>query len=285
MLFRKKNKFNSSRLKKTRRKKILNRIFLCVLILIVVFIVSIFVSKINSINISEITVQNDDSITTADEIKEIVQKNIDGKYFWLYPKTNIFLYDKTGIEQDIRDKFKRIKNVNIENIGFNTLKIAIKERNAYALWCGTEIIPEDKCYFLDDEGYIYSEAPTFSGNVFFKNYGSIKNENPLGISFLETKKFKEISFLIKSIKDMNLNPVSFLASENGDYEIYLSDNSNSYNFYGGKIIFNKDDDLGKIFDNLTTILSENALTKEFNHAVQLDYIDLRFGKKVFYKFQ
>ena len=88
---------------------------------------------------------------------------------------------------------------------------------------------------------------------------------------------------MKSIKDANLNPVSFLAGENGDYEIHLSDNSKNYGFYGGKIIFNNNDNLGEIFDNLMTILNERTLVKELNDNVQLDYIDLRFGKKVFYK--
>jgi len=151
------------------------------------------------------------------------------------------------------------------------------------LWCGKKINIYEKCYFLDEDGYIYTEAPTFSGSVFFRNYGNIEGIKQIGVNFLDSKKFKEISFFIKSIKDVNLNPVSFFAGDNGDYEIYLGNNLKNYNFYGGKIIFNRDDDMGEVFDNLITILNEKILIKELGNNTQLDYIDLRFGKKIFYK--
>ena len=285
MLFRKKSRISSSKVKETRRKKFLTRILLVILILLVLFVVSIFVSRISNINIINITVKNEGSVVTEKEILEIVNNDIDGKYLGLYPKTNIFIYGKEKITTDIYDKFKRIKNVDIERIGFNGINITIKERNPVGLWCGKKINTDEQCYFLDEDGFIYTEAPTFSGNVFFRNYGNIEGKEQIGINFLDSEKFKKISFFVKSIKDANLNPVSFLAGENGDYEIHLSDNSKSYGFYGGKIIFNNNDNLGEIFDNLMTILNERTLVKELNDNVQLDYIDLRFGKKIFFKFK
>lgn len=285
MLIRKKNRFASTKRKKEKRRILIIKASVLFFVILVVFVLSIFVSKVDKINISKITIKNEESSISENEIKNIVEKNIDGNFFGLYPKTNVFLYQKNKIETDIYQKFNKIKNVDIENVGFDGIKITIEERSPYSLWCGSEIKDEEECYFLDETGYIYSKAPTFSGNVFFKNYGNIKNENPIGATFLGSEKFKEISFFIKSMKDIDLNPFSFFAKENDDYEVYLEDSSQKYNFSGGKIIFNKSDNLGEIFDNLKTILKENALTKEFDHAVQLDYIDLRFGSKVFYKFK
>lgn len=285
MLIRKKNRFASPKRKKEKRRVFIIKASVFFFVVLVIFVLSIFVSKIDKINISKITIKNEGSSIAENEIKNIVEKNIEGNFFSLYPKTNIFFYQKNKIETDIYQKFNKIKNVDVENVGFNGIKITIEERSPYGLWCGSEIKVEEKCYFLDETGYIYSEAPTFSGNVFFKNYGGIKEKNPIGMIFLGSEKFKEISFFIKSMKDIDLSPFSFFAKENDDYEIYLEDSSHKYNFSGGKIIFNKSDNLGEIFNNLKTILKENALTKEFDHAVQLDYIDLRFGSKIFYKFK
>ncbi|MBU3968605.1 hypothetical protein KJ991_00075 [Patescibacteria group bacterium] len=283
MLLRKKSRFSSSKVKETRRKKFLVKIFLVFFVLLVIFILSIFVSRISDINITNIIIKNEGSVVTEKEILTIINNNINGKYLGLYPKTNIFIYGKKKIEADIYNKFKRIKNIDIKRVGFNGISITIKERSPAGLWCGKKINIDEKCYFLDEDGYIYTEAPIFSGSVFFRNYGNIEGIKQIGVNFLDSKRFKEISFFIKSIKDVNLNPVSFFAGDNGDYEIYLGDNSKNYNFYGGKIIFNKDDNLGEVFDNLTAILNEKILIKGFGDNVQLDYIDLRFGRKVFYK--
>jgi len=285
MLIRKKNRFASPKRQKEKRMVILIKTSLFLFVVLVVFVLSIFISKVDRININKITIKNEGSSITEDEIKNVAEEDIKGNFFGLYPKTNIFLYQKDKIKTDIYNKFNKIKSVDIENISFSEIKITIDERSPHSLWCGFEIKSEEKCYFLDETGYIYSEAPTFSGNVFFKNYGNIKKENPIGSIFLGSEKFKEISFFIKSMKDINLVPFSFFAKENDDFEIYLEDSSLKYNFSGGKIIFNKNDNLGEIFDNLKTILKENALTKEFDYAVQLDYIDLRFGSKIFYKFK
>lgn len=283
MLFRKKSKFSSSKVKETRRKKLLTRVLLAVLLLLILFILSIFISRIESINISNIVVKNEGSVVTKKDILKIANDNIFGKYINTYPKTNIFIYRKNKIESDIYNKFKRIKNVEIERVGFNRIDITIKERTPAGLWCDKKTTVEEECYFLDEDGYVYADAPMFSGNVFFRNYGNIIEKEKIGTNFLNSKKFKEISFFVKSIKDIDLNPISFFADENGDYEIYLGDNSKDYSFYGGKIIFNNDDNLGEIFDNLKTILKEKVLTIGSSGDVQLDYIDLRFGKKVFYR--
>lgn len=285
MLFRKKSRIYSSKVKETRRKKFLTKILLGILILLILFVVSIFVSRISNINIVNIVIKTEGSVVTEKEILEIVNNDISGKYLNLYPKTNIFIYGKEKITTDIYDKFKRIKNVNIERIGFNGINITIKERNPVGLWCGKKINTDEQCYFLDEDGFIYTEAPTFSGSVFFRNYGNITGKEQIGSNFLNSEKFKEISFFVKSIKDINVNPISFFVNDNGDYEIYFGDNSKNYNFYDGKIIFNNDDNLGEIFDNLMTILNERTLVKGLDDNVQLDYIDLRFGKKVFYKFK
>ncbi|TSD03362.1 MAG: Uncharacterized protein Athens071416_43 [Parcubacteria group bacterium Athens0714_16] len=283
MLFRKKSRISSSKVTEIRRKKFLTRILLVVLILLILFVASIFVSKISSINIVNIVVKNEGSVVTEKEILGVANNNIVGKYLSLYPKTNIFIYGKEKIKTNIYEKFKRIKNVDIERIGFNGINITIKERSPAGLWCGKKINTEEQCYFLDEDGFIYTEAPTFSGSVFFRNYGNITGKEQIGSNFLNSEKFKGISFFVKSIKDANVNPISFFANDSGDYEIYLGDNSKNYNFYDGKIIFNSDDNLGEIFNNLMTILNERTLVKGLSDNVQLDYIDLRFGKKVFYR--
>jgi hypothetical protein len=37
----------------------------------------------------------------------------------------------------------------------------------------TQMSKKDECYFLDEHGFVFSEAPTFSGNAYIAFYGLI----------------------------------------------------------------------------------------------------------------
>ena len=83
---------------------------------------------------------------------------------------------------------------------------------------------------------------------------------------------------------MGLKPVILHLGENNDIKMFLTKAKPTS--LGPEIIFKKDSDVQKIAENLKAALDTEPLLSKFkNEYSSLEYIDLRFGNKVYYKFK
>lgn len=283
----KRNVLNSPRLtelKKHRRKTILNKILLCLLGLFAVFFLFAYLSRLNTLNISEIQITGNKVVNT-EEIKAVVEEQIAGKYLWLFPKSNIFFYPENNIKHELWNRFKRINNINLSINNNKILEISLTERDAKYTWCGeapdliTKLPSEEQCYFVDANGYIFDIAPYFSGDVYFKFYGMANS----GTYFFK-QNFKQLILFRDTLALMGLKPVSLFMTNDGDIQIFLSGNTSSG--IQPKIILKTDADFENVAENLQAALNTEPLLSKFkNNYSKLQYIDLRFGNKVYDKFQ
>ena len=115
------------------------------------------------------------------QIKRYATKNITRRHFYFLPKNNYFLFSKKTLENQILDNYKQIKNVVITRQGFQTITISVIERKISALWCdGKPPIQSEvevnleigNCYFIDEEGYIFTKTPYFYDHIYFEIYGA-----------------------------------------------------------------------------------------------------------------
>lgn len=273
-----------SSLARRRRRKIFTIKAVLVFLLLIgfVFLLSWF-SKISPIQIAEIEISGNSAVS-KDEIESLIRKETFGNYFMLFSKNNVFLYPRKSMERKILNDFKKIEKAEIKSKWFNKIIVKIAERKEDSLWCSGEKDSGNNkdensrnCYFMDKEGVVFSPTPKFSGNVFIRYYGLLDGADPIGKAYISAEKFKEIRGFVNSLKNSGLVPVVFLAETESDYEIYLEN--------GSKIIFDDKQPLDKTLDNLESSLGEIGLVK--NHgassSIKLNYVDLRFGNKVFYK--
>ena len=276
----KRNILNSPRLlelKKKRRKIFVNKIFLSVSGFLVLFAGLVYLSRLDKLNIGEVRITGN-KLIDAGEIKSAAQEELEGNYLWVFPRTNIFFYPKKGIKNKLTEKFPRLKNAAFLLEDRKTLEISITERLALYTWCG-DAPPnpggEEKpaCNFLDETGFLFDEAPYFSGEVYFKFYGA----NFSAVDFNRLVSFK------KAFEAMRLKPAALYADRSGDVRIFLAPKSSAST--GPEIIFKIDSDLEKMIANLKTALDTEPMRTNFrNKYSSLEYIDLRFGNKVYYKF-
>ena len=291
----KRNVLNSPRileLKKEKRRTILNKILIFFICFLILFFFSAYLSNLKKINIAEIQI-NGNSVVDTKAIRQTVEEKIKGKYLWLFPKTNIFFYPQNDIKNELQKKFERLKDINLSIKNNKILEIFITERVAKYTWCGTEFaklseaLLKEECYFLDDDGYVIDKAPYFSGNVYFRFYGLIDGlsdsaNDPLGLYFFK-QNFKSLSSFKHVFTSIGLNPVALYVTNNGDVEVFLSKGIKSAN--EPKIIFKMNADFQNILENLQTALNTEPLKSKFkNKYGSLEYIDLRFGNKVYDKF-
>jgi len=287
----KRSVINSPRLTELRRKK---RKILKIKItavgfgLLVLFFGFALIARISSINIKTVTVSGN-LIVESRDIKNIIEKNLTGNYLWIFPKTNFLIYPKNKIKNELAEKFRRLKEINFNILDSKSLEVSVSEYEGKYLWCGenasiAENKTEQECYFLDNDGYLFDQAPFFSGEVYFKFYGSIidSKNNPIGAYFLP-KDFKQIILLKQNLEQIKLKLVSFWWNEDkGEGEYTLSGSQTSV----PKIILKMNSNYQKLAENLQAALETEPLKTDFqNKYSSLLYLDLRFGNKVVYKFK
>jgi len=281
---------NSPRLQELKKKryKILKNKILFIVFLFILFLISLSLFyRWEKININTIKIIGN-KVTETQMIEEVVREKIAGNYLYFLPKTNFLFYPKKEIENELIFKFNRLKDISFNVKNFRTLNISLSERIALYTYCGLtlpesnkysiESLNEEKCYFMDEDGYIFDEAPYFSGEIYLKFYGIKNNSYFFQPNFKKLISFKEI------LEKLEIKPVVFFIQNNGDIEMFLS--SFGASSMGPKIIFKADTDLNQIIQNLQSILTTEPFKSDFkNKYSSLLYIDLRFGNKVFYKFK
>lgn len=193
--------------------------------------------------------------------RDFIKENLSGRIFLFFPADNIFLIDERGLIQEIKNKFPAIKNADLmTNFFSRKIKANIKNRQIFAFTCA-----EERCFYLDEEGVLFKQAPIVSGGILLEVIASSSKQ-------LEGD-FYKISFLARKIEE-NLK-------EDGLNKIILKDeNSFELVFVSGlKIISDLETSSEKILRNLNIVL------KNIKDRKSLEYIDLRFGNKAYYKFK
>jgi hypothetical protein len=284
----KRNVLNSPRLtelKKRRRKVVINKILLSLLGLVIVFFLLTYLSCLKNLNITEIQVTGNEIVDT-EEVQTATREETAGKYLWLFPKTNILIYPQNSIKDKLQNKFGRIKNVDLSIENNKTLIINITERVAKYTWCGdTPVVgrptseSSPQCFFLDEEGYIFDAAPYFSGEVYFKFFGRPTPED----NFFFKQNFEQLASFKDALVKLGLKPTSLYVASDGDVEINLLSGSSAIT--PPKVIFKLDADMQNIKENLEAALNTEPLKSDMKKKYStLEYIDLRFGNKVYNKF-
>lgn len=266
-------------LKKKKHKILLKKIFFIVFLFVLLLVGLSFLSRWEKININSIQI-SDNKVVETKMIEKIVQEKISGNYFYFFPKTNFIFYPKKEIVDELTTKFKRIKNISISISNLKTLDISLIERTALYTYCGLAPAELDdknqKCYFMDDSGYIFDEAPYFSGEVYLKFYGKT------GAYFFEPN-FSKLISLKETLEKINVKPATFYIENTGDIKVFLSSTTTEL---GPEIIFKANADFNQIVENLQSVLTTEPLQTEFKTKYSsLLFIDLRFGNKVYYKFK
>ncbi|MFC1732907.1 cell division protein FtsQ/DivIB [candidate division KSB1 bacterium] len=259
------------------RKQLLLKIGGGVAVVIIVVGITTWFLHRPSLQIREIVVHGNSVISDSD-LKKVTEEALIGKYFYLFPHTNTFIYPEKKIEASILTSFKQIESIDIVRTNFQTLAMEVEEQKPYALWCLQDILEDgevqDICYFLNREGLVYSYAPNFTGNVFFRFYGDLDDGDPIGKYYLKVNNgFNKTSLLIDSMTDLDIVPIELHPLGDDDMELYIDD--------GSKILFTREQPSSEVLDNLKVVLKSETFKDE--NKGDVEYVDLRFGNKVFLK--
>jgi hypothetical protein len=269
------DKFSNKQKTKRISLKVKILIFLVLFLLLVTGLV--FLSNWQKVSITNIFIPNI-SVLDEKEVKQKADSFISTKFLYFFSRKNLLLYKKEDLVKYLEKEYPRIKNIKIESEGLNSLILEFSFREPHSLWCDN-LPSEDlvsKCYFLDQTGFVYDKSPQFSGDVYFKYYGILPYNSPIGSYFLKDQnKFKDLGEFIKEAKKLQITPLHIIALNENEFEMYL--------FGGGKIIFDTNEPLLKTKERLSILLKTEGIFEKEKGVLNVEYIDLRFGDKLFYK--
>ncbi len=279
----------SPKLQELRAKRISRNRRLAVLfgiLLLTILGAFIFFVHLPKYQLTNIVVTGNQIIGT-EEITAEAENILSGSKLYVIPYTNAFFYPKIRIVDVLAEKFPKLKDIDVYRIGYNKLVISVTERRGYALWCGSHLSASDivlPCYFTDDTGMIISSAPYFSGNVYPRFFGgslsSIDSE-PLGKKFVEESQFKNLLQFQKRFNNFGFQVKSINLVSDTEYQLVLD----LGNQKTATVRFLNNADYKLLANNLGVAMSKKEFADKLaKNRANLEYFDLRFTNKVYYKF-
>lgn len=276
-------------LKEKRKRQRRLRFFIGLISVLIIITTGIFISRTKQLQIQKVVVRGN-YIVPAEEVQAAVNVVLKEHFLWLIPKSNVMLYPMNRLNEVVSSQFQRFNTVEFHLENWSTLVIDVTERNNVYLWCNmlpaAAVGKTQICYYVDDHGYIFSRSPSFSGNVYFVFYGNYtwgENESPVGKKLFEKDMyFRDVIRFKEGLAAEGLKPYGFITYSTGVSSFLLS---SSLNDTKQKIVFTAAQDLPTLYTNLLLALTSEDLKKQLGESfATLQYFDLRYDKKVYYKF-
>lgn len=244
-----------------------------VIVIIIAIALAAWGSGYEKITVRSISVAGNE-ITENERIKEIARLAMEGRYFYLFDKSNILIFPRAHIVENLAGVFPRLSNIEIERQSLAALAISVSEREPAYLICMPAQADETKgsqCFFADKDGFIFARAPHFSGDVYTRvtSEAATTSANILGTHAAEEKKWSHITALEALLVERGKNVKQIRVRERDEYELILEN--------GVRLLFNTSESPERLADNFDSVLQEVPLEQN------IDYIDFRFGNKVFYR--
>lgn len=258
--------------KRRQGKKIIPPVMVCATVLLMAS-VAFFVLRLPSVQISVIAISG---LETIDEraVRERIVYGITGSRLLFLPRSSFLLADTAALAEDLRAAFPAIAEARIEKVFPRSLAVAVTERTFWGIACNTlqETAPR-QCVSLDTTGYAYADAPRPQGNLIVvveTDHAKLQ----AGRQQIERLLMEQMSALRGGIRQaIGLEVLRFELKERVPDEIRVRTAD------GFMIYFRRDDDFADVFRVLKKVLDAEI----GDRRAALDYIDARFGNKVFYK--
>ncbi len=209
-------------------------------------------------------------------VRSYVNELLDSERFHFLARRNIVLYPKSGIAHSIAANFPRIKSATLalRRPLSTELVVQIEERKPFSKWCAEPVEGAATCYWMDDGGFIYAEAADGergANEYVFSRGIEQADAAPIGSVFAPTH-VPGLVAMLRYLEQADFRPAMVSIENDQDFFVHLSEGFFIKASYG--------QDAGQLVRNLNLILASDALRgKEAN----LEYIDLRFGNRVYFK--
>jgi hypothetical protein len=256
--------------------------FLGFLILCLVIAGIIAIGRSQSLTIEHVQVVGVKTFPVQD-ILDYTHDYLQQQYLQVIPKSSSLFFSKKTLGTTLQKQFPVIDLVYISFVDPHTIRITIRERTPEVVWCFAEF----DCGFIDRLGILYDRSPRFSDGIYtIFSSSEIKNfDNYFGKQIIEPETMYRFDQLFNQLQteDIIVSQVQFL--DNNDVAFIIERLFNRYPQKMTPILGTLGQDDGIFLRDVFTGLGHEAFKRQyFATPKDLEYIDLRFPGKVFYKF-
>lgn len=274
---------SKARRRKQRIQKILFRVLTPALLVVAVagtifFLPKFKVQKFEIVGAAEVS---------HETLETIARESVSGRLFGIFPMDRVFFVPKHEIRNRILEAYPRIQDASIVHNFPDTLSITIKEREVWAVYCGRDAenlstsaseadiyeVVTKSCRLIDLKGVGFAEAPDLRGSLLLRIYGPVSQEFVDGRPIYDMEPLKKIQAFVEGVQAKFPFQIQE-ARLGGPYDDSIAFTTTS----GWNVLLDKKTDPELAVQNLVLVLGKHVVDQ-----AQLEYVDLRFPNKVFYK--
>lgn len=208
-------------------------------------------------------------------LADVVREAMQGNYFGIIPRDSTFFFPTSAIRSSIINKHPSIAAVSIFRNGLTGLSVKINDRVSIARWCGSSSSSQtatSSCYVFDANGYLFAVAatstPTLNTFVLFAPLEDAPSE-PLRAILAQEGKLPSVFDFARGLATRG-SPTTHIVIHDDEVDNFLAS--------GTRITYV----LGHEHDAYTALVSASGGNINLADG-SVDYVDLRFDGKVYFK--
>jgi len=222
-------------------------------------------------------------------ITAFVKERLAGRWLGLIPRDSVFfLTDNLLAESEFKARFPGLASARVDWINLNALQVAVTDEPSKMLWCVVAAAGK-QCYHLAPSGLIYQPAPSFSIQVLTE----IETDRPVTTTHQQVIAPAILARVLALVDFVEVNLSGWLPDgwrllkvetrTANDFALVLVQGDNLERV--SRIIFSAEASVEDTAINLNSVLGNEEFLAEWRATGgQLEYLDLRFPGKVFYRF-
>lgn len=250
----------------------------------------------SGVQIQSFTVTAPDSLP-GDQIRQLVSAQLDRNTWLIISSNNILLIPRSDIQERIRNLSTRIRSVDVDLAGLRSFDVDVKLRQPTARFCSLAEDVDD-CHVVDAGGLVFAKS---------NNVGSASSSKELSVTFvassslqvgqqlLEERMFEVLYSFLESLPEVGFEPMRVRLQDYRDVVITTRQPQATSTTATTTVDIktNLKNNLNQTLTDLQTVVEKDAFVgatstegdvePESVSPFSLEYIDLRFGNKVFYQ--
>ncbi len=254
------------------------------ILLLILSIVAILFLRLDRWQLGAIVVRGNQAAGVG-ELSQAVDKLLAGNYGQVLPRRQRWFYPEREIRETLLQQFPRLNSV-ATYVEQGALVLLVKEHGPAAIWC---LVDRSKCYFINQQAQVFSLAPEFSRPIYLtivkaNAEPSIPGTAPFSAADLDyILNWRDAAQkLFNQYWPEPVNIFLVTGAEGDDYRLSIAPASSPDSNF--QVLINLQQDSSLLFRTLESLLQSKSLGDLGDRALPLDYLDLRFAPKVFYRF-
>lgn len=262
------------RLRTIRRKRRLIILSIIGVVCLMLGAVGLWASHSDRFSVQTVMISGAQHVS-EDALRSLADTIVHDGHFHIAGRNNIVLYPKADVAQAIVQTFPRVytADVAVSSWADRTVTIALSERNPYALWCTD--VTNTRCYIIDDAGIVFE--PAVYTDQYRVIYGVVQpdEQHAVDAPLWGTVKPVYIDALKKLITECEAFSFDVRTATIDGHDVVLA-LKNGFEVHADLIASPND-----TVNALISVLAQKDLASI--PQTDIDYVDVRFGERVFYK--